>query len=254
MPLYLLSIIAYLLVVAVNGLANALPINGQTTGDIANRIEVLFTPAGYVFSIWGLIYALLAVWLVRQFPRERRDLPVYTSVRPLFILSCALNVLWIFCWHYNFFLVSVFVMLGLLVTLILIYLRIKANDPAYLDLLPFSVYLGWISVATVANISYVLVDNEWSGWGWSAQTWTVIMMFVATILAYLFLRTQQDRAYVLVFVWALFGIGVANYGEYEKVSNVAFGLANVLLLTLLANVFVIRNMKRAARESATSQK
>ncbi len=230
MVIYWLSVIMYLLVVAVNGLANALPINGQTTGDIANRISVLFTPAGYVFSIWGLIYILLAVWLVRQ--RKLGD--IFQDTKWLFIISCVLNIGWILLWHYNVFLLTVPVMLGLLVTLIALYLRIKTSNFTLLDRLPFSVYLGWISVATIANISYVLVDQGWDGFGISPVTWTIVMLVVATVLGVLFRLRENDRAYVLVFIWAFIGIAVRQWDDERIISYASL----ILVVLMLGSLFV----------------
>ena len=153
---FILTLIATVLVVLVNALANILPINGQTTGEISNRLDVLFTPAGYVFGIWGVIYFLLLIWTFRQFPSSRRDLPIYQKSTPLYLLSSVLNIAWILLWHYEFFLLTVFVMIGLLLTLIRLYHLIKNEDHSFWNLLPFSVYLGWISVATIANISFYL--------------------------------------------------------------------------------------------------
>ncbi len=238
---YWLNVILFLAVVTVNALANILPINGQTTGDISNRLDVLFTPAGYVFSIWSVIYILLAIWLIRQFPIERRNMSVYTSVAGLFAISCVLNIAWILCWHYNLFGLSVIIMIALLSSLIGIYVRIKQNNPQLLDLLPFSVYLGWISVATIANISYFLVYIDWSGWGLSPEIWTIVMMFVATILARIFLFREQDIYFVLVFIWALVGIGVANLQEHVQVSQIAYVLSAILLYHVIR--FIWQNRK-----------
>ena len=238
---YWLNVILFLAVVTVNALANILPINGQTTGDISNRLDVLFTPAGYVFSIWSVIYILLAIWLIRQFPIERRNMSVYTSVAGLFAISCVLNIAWILCWHYNLFGLSVIIMIALLSSLIGIYVRIKQNNPQFLDLLPFSVYLAWISVATIANISYFLVYIDWSGWGLSPEIWTIVMMFVATILARIFLFREQDIYFVLVFIWALVGIGVANLQEHVQVSQIAYVLSAILLYHVIR--FIWQNRK-----------
>ncbi|WP_349632671.1 TspO/MBR family protein [Cytobacillus firmus] len=142
----LFEIAAYLVMIAVNALANILPLNEQTTGEISNKLEVLFTPAGYVFSIWGFIYLLLGVWLARQIPKKRRSLPIYRQTSILFIVSCMLNSLWIIAWHYEYFLLSVIIMIALLFTLIFLYKSASEFDPDFLDVAPFSVYLGWISV------------------------------------------------------------------------------------------------------------
>ncbi|MFK3961571.1 TspO/MBR family protein [Guptibacillus hwajinpoensis] len=235
---FLLNLIAYILVVTVNGLANALPLNGQTTGDISNRLNVLFTPAGYVFSIWGLIYLLLGIWVIRQFPKSRRDLPIYQETSGLFVLSSILNSLWIFMWHYEFFGISVIVMLLLLFTLIRLYTNLKAADASFFDLLPFSVYLGWISVATIANISYYLTYIDWNGFGISDTIWTFLLLIIATILALYFLKSEQDWIYPLVFVWAFIGIGVKNQnGDVPLVVYSSYVLAALILIVTLLYAF-----------------
>ena len=149
---FTLNLIATFLVVIVNALANILPINGQTTGAISNRLDVLFTPAGYVFGIWGLIYLLLFVWTLRQFPEDRRDLPIYKKSTPLYLMSSILNISWILLWHYEYFFLTVVVMVGLLSTLIALYHKIKKEDPSFWDIAPFSVYLGWISEIGRAHV------------------------------------------------------------------------------------------------------
>ncbi|MGG1684574.1 MULTISPECIES: TspO/MBR family protein [Bacillales] len=235
---FLLNLIAYILVVTVNGLANALPLNGQTTGEISNRLNVLFTPAGYVFSIWGLIYLLLGIWVIRQFPKSRRDLPIYQETSGLFVLSSILNSLWIFMWHYEFFGLSVIVMLLLLFTLIRLYTNLKAADASFFDLLPFSVYLGWISVATIANISYYLTYIDWDGFGISDTIWTFLLLIIATILALYFLKSEQDWIYPLVFVWAFIGIGVKNQnGDVPLVVYSSYVLAALILIVTLLYAF-----------------
>lgn len=235
---WLMNVLAFILVVTVNGLANALPLNGQTTGEISNRLNVLFTPAGYVFSIWGFIYILLGIWVIRQFPKSRRYLPIYQETSGLFILSSVLNSLWIFMWHYEFFGLSVLVMIGLLLTLIRLYRTLQKNDSSFFDRLPFSVYLGWISVATIANISYYLTYIGWDGFGISASVWTVLLMIVGTMLAVFFKKSQGDWVYPLVFVWAFIGIGVKNQGNgVPLVVNAAFILAGLLLVVTLIYVF-----------------
>lgn len=227
---FIVNLIATLLVVLVNALANILPINGQTTGEISNKLDVLFTPAGYVFGIWGLIYFLLFTWTIGQFPSSRRNLPVYQKATPLYVLSSAFNIAWIFLWHYEFFLLSVFVMIGLLITLIRLYHVIKNEKTTFWELLPFSVYLGWISVATIANISYYLKYIGWNGFGLSDVAWTIIMLVIATLLAFYFTNKNNDRFYPLVFVWAFIGIGVKNAASYPSVSTTSYMLAAIILI------------------------
>jgi translocator protein len=226
----ILHAIFYLLVVGVNILANALPLNGQTTGEISDKLDVLFTPAGYVFSIWGFIYILLGIWILREFPKDRRNLPLYEVTSLFFILSCLLNSAWIFAWHYEFFLVSVLLLTGLLLTLIFLYIRLQHTSPSFFDRLPFSVYLGWVSVAVIANISYYLVYIGWNGFGLSDAAWTIIMLCLASAIAIVFRIKNSDRIYPLVFVWAFIGIAVRNWSEHAAVSYTALGLTAVMLV------------------------
>ncbi|RDI42296.1 tryptophan-rich sensory protein [Falsibacillus pallidus] len=236
---FLLNLAAFLLMVAVNALANIIPFNGQTTGEISNRLHVLFTPAGYVFSIWGLIYLLTGIWVLRELPKKRRDLPLYTTTSGLFIWSSLLNTAWIFLWHFEFFFFTVVVMVLLLLTLIKLYTRIQAVDHSFWDILPFSVYLGWISVATIANISYVLTFYGWNGFGLSDVTWTVILLLSGTFLALFFRWKNHDWVYPLVFIWAFVGIGVKNQASTPTVAYIAYGLAAVILI----GIFLFRNPK-----------
>jgi hypothetical protein len=229
-----LNVIAFLLVVLVNYLSNALPLNGQTTGEIYNRLNVLFTPAGYVFSIWSLIYLLLGIWIIRQFPKGRRGLSIYQNTSTLFVLSCILNSAWVVLWHYEFFVTTVAVMLSLLLTLIALYKKVQISDPGLFDRLPFSIYLGWISVATIVNISYVMVYLKWDGFGLSNVTWTILMLIIATLFSIWFNMANRDRVYPLVFIWAFIGIGVKNMDAHSSVSYVAYSLAAVIfVMTLL---------------------
>ncbi|MEH7883940.1 tryptophan-rich sensory protein [Bacillus sp. JJ1609] len=238
---FILNLIATTVVVAVNVLANILPINGQTTGEISNKLEVLFTPAGYVFGIWGLIYFLLFIWTFMQFPASRRDLPIYKKATPLYVLSSVLNISWILLWHYEYFLLTVMVMLGLLLTLIALYHTIKKEQPSFWEIVPFSVYLGWISVAIIANISYYLKSIGWDGLGISDIVWTIIMLIVAAILATAFLRKNEDPIYPLVFIWALVGIGVKNAESHHSVSYFAYSLAAVILIVIMINKPIIKS-------------
>ncbi len=237
MRLIIISIIAYAFVILVNILANLLPLNNLTTGEISDLLPVLITPAGYVFSIWGLIYVLLFIWLYRRLTEKiKQNVQLFDStIYYVFILSCVFNMLWIFLWHYLYFIQTIFAMIGLLITLIILYKRVRASASAkdLLDTLPFSIYLGWISVATIVNMSYVLVYIEWERWGLSAEAWTFMMLFVATLLAFIFLKTERDTAYALVFVWAFIGIAIKNQGDFSMISLTAYVLAAILLITVI---------------------
>ena len=230
---FALMVIALIGVIAVNALANILPLNNQTTGEISNRLPVLFTPAGYVFSIWSVIYVLLIIWLVGMWKKNKEIDASYIKQSILFIISCILNIAWIFLWHYEYFLLTVLVMIAFLVTLILLYSTYPVSDNRLTSRLPISIYLGWISVATIANISYVLTVYQWNGWGLSDPLWAVIMMTIGTALAIHIRFHHFDIAYVFVFIWAFIGIAVRNGFEELLVSTAALFLSAFMLAGIL---------------------
>jgi translocator protein len=234
----LTNFLALIAVIAVNFAANALPFNNKSTKELSDQYEVLFTPAGYVFAIWGLIYLLLAGYAIYQALPSQANNPHQARLGVLFAVSSLLNGVWLVAWHYELLGLSVLIMLALFGVLALIYTRIAAVRDALnpterlLIRLPFSVYFGWISVATIANISVLLWASGWSGWGISAETWTVIMMAAATAIAFLTGYLHTDPGFAAVVVWALAGIGVSN-AERAAVANPAWGLAAVLGLATL---------------------
>lgn len=235
------NLAALTLALVMNGLANALPLNGQTTGEISDRFPVYFVPAGYVFAIWGLIYlGLLAFGIYQALPAQR-DNPSLQRIGYWFALGCVANAVWILLWHYEFFVLTVPVMLVLLISLIVIYLRLGiGRSPAssvetWLVRVPFSIYLGWITVATVANVTDALSYLGWSGWGIGPQVWAVIMLFVAAGIALLVNWTRADVAYVLVIVWAFAGIAVKQ-ANVELVARAARAMAVVVALPLVVTV------------------
>jgi hypothetical protein len=228
-------------VIAVNGLANALPLNGQATGEISDRFDVYFVPAGYVFSIWGLIYLALIGYSIFQVLPSQRDNPRLRRTGWLYVLSCVANVAWLFLWHYEYFELTMVAMGTLLVLLIIIYLRLGtgryrvSGAETWLVRVPFSIYLGWITVATVANATSLLDYLNWDGWGFSAETWAVTMLIVAAVIASLVSITRGDIAYVLVIVWAYAGIAV-KHSETWIIAVPAIIAAVVVFLTLLIGV------------------
>lgn len=183
-----INLLAVILTIALNGLANALPLNGQSTGEISDRFQVYFVPAGYVFSIWGLIYLGLLAFAVYQVLPAQRENPQLKRIGYLFALSCVANIAWLFLWHYEYFVLTVVAMLTLLLLLITIYLRLQIgrNQVGRIEQwcvnIPFSIYLGWITVATIANITSVLDYLQWNGWGISPEVWTFIMLAAGSTL------------------------------------------------------------------------
>ncbi|HEU4745481.1 MAG TPA: hypothetical protein VFS61_09605, partial [Anaerolineales bacterium] len=208
------NLLSVILALTVNILASALPLNGQSTGEISDRFQVYFVPAGYVFSIWGIIFLGWIAFTVFQFQPSQKESPRLRRLGYLFALSNLANAAWLFCWHYNLFGLSVLVMLALLGLLIASYLRLNVNRSPVspveywsVDVL-FSVYLGWITVATVANITDWLYFVGWDGFGISDPVWAVIMLGVASLLGLGMAITRRDVGYLAVLIWAFIGIAL----------------------------------------------
>ncbi|MCJ7432419.1 MAG: hypothetical protein MUO77_02925 [Anaerolineales bacterium] len=208
----LANVLSVVFALTVNILASALPLNGQNTGEISDRFQVYFVPAGYVFAIWGIIYIGWIAFAIYQFRPAQKQNPRLRGLGYLFALSGVFNAAWLFCWHYNLFGLSVLVMLTLLGLLIVSYLKLNvgrtsvSNGEKWCVDIPFSVYLGWISVATVANVTEYLYSIHWTGFGIAPQVWAVIMLAIACLLGFLMTISRRDSGYAFVLVWSFAGI------------------------------------------------
>lgn len=243
------NILSVLLALAVNIAASALPLNGQNTGEISDRFKVYFVPAGYVFAIWGIIYiGWIAFAIYQALPAHKQE-PRLRALGYLFALSGVFNAAWLFCWHYNRFGLSVLVMLVLLGLLIAAYLKLDVGRRAVSAVekwcvdIPFSVYLGWITVATVANISDWLYSVRWSGFGIAAPAWAVIMLIVATLLGGLMAWRRRDAGYQFVLVWAFVGIA-AKQAATPLVAVTAWVAAAIALLLAVYAIVLRRRIPR----------
>ncbi len=236
-------VVTILITLVVNGLANALPLNGQNTGQISDRFNVYFVPAGYVFSIWGLIYIGLIAFAIYQALPSQRSNPRLQATGWWIVLGGLANSAWIFLWHYNQFPLTLVAMLVLLATLIVTYLRLGigrtkvTSGEKWAVHLPFSIYLGWITVATVANISDVLDFLKWDRFGIAPEIWMSIVLAAVLAIAVLMNFTRRDVAYAAVLLWALAGISVKQASVPAVVipTWITFGL---VALTLAAALFV----------------
>ncbi len=246
----ILVILATLLTLTVNGLANALPINGMNTGQVSDSFDVFFVPAGYVFSIWGLIYILLIAFAIYQALPAQRDNAILKSIRGWYVIGCLANSIWIFAWHYQQFNLTIILMGILLVSLLLVYIRLRKANAAetstgmrWFVQLPFSVYLGWITVATIANAADVLYFNNWNGFGIAGETWAIIMLAVAVLIAIWMMLAHRDIPFLAVLIWAFAGIGVKFAGE-SIVSTAAYAAAFITGILLVAALLLRLKSKK----------
>lgn len=266
-PVKALVVITYVVMITTNALANALPINGRTTGEISDTYENLFAPAGLTFSIWGVIYLLLAAHVLYQLgllhDREDRDQDVSRAVllqrvAVLFSVSSLANAAWIVTWHYDLIGVSVLLLATMLVLLILITRTINAATLSareqLLVRLPFSVYFGWLTVATIANITVWLVSIGWDGLGLSEASWAVAIIAVGAVIGVTTTLRDRDVAYALVLAWAYLGIWIRQtspdgfQGGYPIVATTA--VVGIAAFLVAAAVTAVRHF--TARPTATA--
>jgi len=233
----IITVLATLVTITINALANILPLNGLETGVISDRFEIFFVPAGYVFSIWGLIYLALIAYTVYQALPAQAENPILKRIAPLYWVGSLANSVWIFLWHYEVFSLTLIAMVAILITLILIsqVLLDVQGLQKWLVRLPFSIYLGWISVATIANVSQNLFLFEWNGWGIEAQVWAVIMLAVASLLGLVKIWQEKDTPFALVLIWAFVGITISQAGA-ALVVNAAWVSVFVLVIALVAGI------------------
>jgi hypothetical protein len=238
------NILAVIFTIIVNSLANILPIAGKYTAELSDNIPNLFVPAGITFSIWGIIYVLtilFSIYLAKDlFKKEKITKPFLEKISYFFILASLANIIWIFLWHYEQIVLSLLAMLMLLVSLLIIYLRLKIGlekltlkEKLFIHV-PISVYIGWITVAIIANVTAVLVTIGWDGFGISQELWTILVIIVATIITLLIIITRNDYAYSVVIIWALIGIYLKRISE-----DPVYGFQNQIAYTALAAIIVI---------------
>ncbi|MFZ5810374.1 MAG: tryptophan-rich sensory protein [Chloroflexota bacterium] len=242
----LLTVLAAILV---NVLANALPLNGLNTGEISDRFRVYFVPAGYVFSIWGLIYiGLIALAVFQALPAQREN-PRLRATGWWVSLGSLANLAWIFLWHYEQFPLTLAAMLILLGSLMLVYLRLGigrvqvSSMEEFAVRLPVRIYLGWITVATVANVTAVLDYLKWDGFGISPEVWMMIILGAVLLIGALMNFTRGDIAYAAVLLWALAGIAVKHAGAPMVVIPTWIAFAGVAITLVLAFIQQRRAMR-----------
>ena len=254
-----------ILTIIINALANILPINNRYTGELADLYPNLFVPTGLTFAIWGVIYVLLlmfALYLIKDLliKEEKKDVSYIEKIGVFFILASIGNIIWIFLWHYEKVFLSLLPMLLLFFSLLMIYLRldigrkkVSIKEKIFVHL-PFSVYFGWITVATVANVTAILVDIDWDGFSISPEIWTILIISIVVLLTILVLITRFDVAYSLVIIWALFGIylkrinddpvfGVKENIAYTSLIGIALIFITILFSLLYKKKLILKQKK-----------
>lgn len=241
-------VITTIATIAINMLAVLLPFNNLTTKEISDSFRIYFVPAGYVFSIWGIIYIGMLAYMVFQLLPAQKENPRLRATGWWMVLAGVANSLWLFTWHYQFFAFMVPVMLVLLLSLIIAYIRLRdgakiSSVESWSTRVFTGVYLGWISVATTANITDLLYWLRWDGFGIPAATWMLIVLVVVAALGTAMNFIRRDAAYSAVLLWALGGIVVnlqaMDSTEFPAAASliiptwVAFGAIALTLLVAL---------------------
>jgi hypothetical protein len=209
-----LNLILFAGMIVMNYLANALPLNGKTTGELSASWPNLFVPAGITFSIWGVIYILLLIFCVIQFTTSYQV--AIGRIGWLFGLTCLFNGLWIVAWHYERLPLSLILMAGLLVCLIWINIFIRDLPDGFIKA-GFGVYLGWICIATIANVTALLVSQGWQGFAISEQTWAIIMILVGAVIVSLTIWRMSNPYIGLAVVWAFAGIMIRRQDDHRAI-------------------------------------
>ncbi len=245
MLLRLIVGISFLAMIAVNALANILPINGINTGQVSDSYPNLFAPAGVTFSIWGLIYLLLGAYTIYQSGFIKNDFlkknaKLFRKINIYFTLSSLANILWIFAWHYKQVGLAAVLIISMLILLIKIADLLKTVKCNFTQQLlikaPFSIYFGWITVATIAAITTFLVSVGWDGFGISQQVWTMVILVVGAAIGVTRMLSDNNKTYGLVLIWAYLGIYIkhtapANFnGVYPGVLLVLMVCLTIFLL------------------------
>ncbi len=235
-----INLVIFVLMVLLNYYAGYFEINGNTVGTVSDTIPSLFTPSGYVFSIWAVIYLGLGAFIIYGVNKQQADNPLINRIGPWFIINSILNMAWLVVWLNEWWLISLVLMIAILATLLIVYLRLNAHledvrgKDFWFILAPFSIYLGWISVATIANTSVIFVAGGITTLGVSATFWTVIMMVVAALVSNLMVGLRRDWFFSWVVIWAEIGIAVANAGNLAIIiTAIAVGVEQVFVLWFL---------------------
>jgi hypothetical protein len=229
--------------IAINTLSNVFPLNGVSVGNLSNTLfaSVQIIPANYAFAIWGLIYIGLIAFGIYQLQPSQRQNPRLQHSGYLLAIACISQCAWIYLFLDRLFPLSNLAMLGILVPLMVMYQRLEigqervSRQERWLIHIPISIYLGWISVASVVNVAIGLYSLKWDGWGITPSVWTMVMMTLAALIAAVMSIQRHDTAYVLVIIWALVAISIRQ-ASIPSIVVTGWVLAIVLMGINLTNL------------------
>ena len=252
----ILVAITFIMMVTVNALANILPINGETTGGVSDAYKNLFAPAGITFAIWGVIYIALAAYTIYQTElfqknKSNNSVDILEKVGLYFSISSIANSVWIFAWHFHLIPLSMLLMAVILGCLIVINQTITkeklcGREKLFIKL-PFSIYFGWITVATIANATTLLVSIGWDGFGISEPIWTVVIIFVGMFIGIATILRNRNFAYGLVIIWAYAGILIKHTSESgfaNQYMQVITTVVVCIVLLIIAETYVFSKVRK----------
>ncbi len=237
--------VALIAMIVCNALFESMKLGGVTSAEVSNEVFAWFAPAGYVFAIWGVIYAALAVWMLTATWRSMKRQTVTMREGVLFVLSCALNIGWLAAFHFKLIELSLVVIVALWFTMLLMYSSIKARREPLTTRIPFSLYFGWLTVAVCANVAHLAA--RWSATPLIANEVSTIAIVVGLLVAaFVVARTQNDLVFPLVVLWAAVGVGVHLMQVDFTVARVLFALSVVGALAIYIPAVVRMVSSRSA--------
>lgn len=255
-PIKVVATVTYLIMVAMNALANIIPINGMNTGEISDSYPNLFAPAPITFAVWGVIYFLLLLYVIYQFGIFQKDSEpnkeeLFKKIGVYFSISSLANAIWILAWHYKLIALSLILIIVVLICLIIINQHTKTSNLSLKDKffikVPFSIYFGWVTVATIANATTLLVDIGWSGFGISEIIWMILILITGALITIGTILRNKDLFYGFVVIWAYIGIYIKHTwpsgfnGQYQSIITTTIVC---LVFFVLSEFYLIYSQRR----------
>ncbi len=219
--------------------ASVLPLNGQSQQQVAANASIYLLPASYAFSIWIVIYVGLIAYVIYQYLPRQKTNTLHKQIAPWFILSCAANCAWVYCWHYGYFQWALCAVLVLIESLMTLYLRlgigriqVHRNETLFVRI-PFSLYFGWLTIITIITISVYLNSINWDAYGLEPELWAIIVLGITALISGLVALRFRDFVYASGVIWGFIAIAVEHNSSLPIAFTVVI-MSVVMLLALLA--------------------